>query len=282
MLTGFNNGSSFDISTQVGLMDYFTGDGVTTSFPLTNKSYLDTGSTIQVGNSQIWRNSGGFSGSGNTLNFAAPPTNGAVISVPATIRFQIGAYGQAAVVGLSNPNIAEAPFFLADISEIASQTYQPTIGQTAILIQPVDNDSIYGALATWIELAPMLADGTAGSYGSAGAVLSETAIEAADNLASGISALATSITVADGSQFTAGRFLMIDAGVLGQQDIVQVLHIASNVLTITPSNLSHTSGAGVYEIGFGFWARLELPTTFISTDNFYDVSLNVTVDSVSR
>lgn len=281
MLNAYCN-EPFGTGTEVALNDYFTGDGTTTAFNLTNKTGIEQGNVIQAGVYDYFKFNGGFSVVSNTVNLSSAPAVGASIIAPGIIRFTFKAYGQATVYGgYPNPNVSQTPIYFADILDIQTQEYVPSIGQSGILILITDKDATTGADPSWFKFASMLPDGTPGTYGSAGAPFSTTGLQAADTLQSGVSALATMITVANGSQFTSGRYVYLDAG-SGFQDQVRVTNISGNILTVTPTTYAHSSGATVFENAFGAYVELTLPTSFTNTHNYYDCVIEAVFDQVDR
>lgn len=280
-LVVFNN-EPLSAATTVGENDYFTGDGTTEDFVLSNKPFTSVANPVQVTGGTLFRHLGSVTGSGFNINLSPAPGIGAKIIVPHVTRMLLKAYD---VDPLSNRTF-EAAFHLGDIVDIISTQYEKTIGQTGIKLQIVDKDTGFGVDTTFIQIAPAQADGTVGTYLSAGSPLflnydltGFTTVNANEL------ALSQSLTVADGTEIpNTGVWIVINPG-QPTQDIVWVTSVTGNVLTLREQlSFNHSVGENVFVCATMFYLKLTVPLNFTggSPTNLFDDALDVTYDAVFR
>lgn len=282
-MIGLFNGAPFTTATEVDQNDFFTGNGVNTTFDVINKPALSVGAVVQTTAAQYFRYNSGFSVNLglSKVTLATAPANLSKGVIPGINKINIRAYDQAVVPGVTNPNIGTTIFYVADPFDIGVFEYLASVGFAGISVQPTDHDTGGGAAASWIQLAPMLPDGTEGTYGAPGAALNLGDIKGMSTVSVNFSSLSTSITVADGTQFVAGNYIAINVVGLNYE-IVRVTNVVGNVLTILPCNSNHLAGEVIYQCGWGAYAKLTLPTSQTGVRNWLDVSLDMIVDVVSR
>lgn len=269
-------------STRIGRVFKFTGNGVQTSFPVT--SGLEIGEIAQIGATQVLRALGGFTVSGNNVIFATAPANGAAVIIPERTRQIFRAYDQNSIPNEATPRVDERELWVGDVDEIQHYTYQASTGNTGIKIQYIDLDAANGAVPGWIALAPSLADGTPGTYGSAGAALEIAAIKAYSTVAVNASAGATSITLADATDFVIGQYVQFEPTTLSVEAL-RVINKVGNVLTLfVGTGYPHLIGANVYACATKVWAKLTVPSGASGGNNInlFDTVPQITYDQVSR
>jgi hypothetical protein len=259
-MLGFYKGSPLNEANLLDPVELFTGDGTTTTFTLTRFSGIRVASTIQVGSLFFTRSSipAGFTVDGNDVTLLSPPANGATVIVPGISAASLEAFDTATAGTSTNANIDEEIFYIGDPDSIAFWKYKALPGNTGIVVSITDNFSTGGAEADWIQFAPVDGDGNPGTYLAAGAEIELGTLEAEDELQDSILAGATSIEVADGSQFTEGHLIQLGPGT-AEQETRRIVSIAGNVLTITGTDFAHPAGELVYENAIPFAVKLTVP-----------------------
>lgn len=274
-------GTPFNAGTKVSLIDKFIGDGVNSIFgPLVNKPGTEVGSSVQVDNVLFPRFNGAAIVDGDDIVLSSIPLAGQEILIPGTNHIVFPASDQNDALG----RIYETSAFLADVETIQNFIYKAQPGNSGIKLQFVNKLALDGADASWFQLAPANPDGSVGVYLGAGLPLYTPNIEAADNLASGVLSGASTFDVADGSQFTAGDYVMLDQGQV-TQEIVKIASISMNTITIFSSlSFSHSMGAGVLTVGRKFWMKMTVPLNITggTAMNFYGVTLDTVVRAALR
>lgn len=280
-LYGFRE-TPLGLSTRIGRVFKFIGNGTQTSFAVTNG--LDIGEIAQVGDTQLFRYLGAFTVSGNNVIFATAPGNGEVVLIPETVRLVSRAYDQDTVPAVSTPRVDERPLWIGDVDEIQFYQYLASTGNTGIKIQPVDLDSSRGAAASWQQLAPSLADGSPGTYGSAGAALQVNEIKAYSTVAVNALAGATSITVANGADFVIGQYVQFEP-TTGSVECLRVINKVGNVLTLQyGTNYAHNIGANVFANAVKVWVKTTIPSGASGGNNInlFDVVPQIIYDATNR
>lgn len=270
-------------ATEIDLNDFFTGNGTATTFTLVNKTGTLLNDDVQVGATIDRQSTGTVTVSGNNFTLPAAPTTGTVVTAPGASALEFDAYDQATVAGVTNPLVKERTFIIADMDQIGLYKYLVPGGYSGIQLQFIDHDTSNGAAAGWYQLAPANADGTVGTYGAAGAALDVGAIQNSSTLTANSIALATSITVADGTQFTPGMIIAINYGNPSFEPTT-IRSIAGNVLTVDALANAHSSTETVMHCGWWAYGKLIVPAGAAGgqTTVNWDVSLDVIVDQESR
>lgn len=276
-----NSGSQLDA------IDLFTGDGVTTTFPFSNKTSSQVGGTIQAGATQYFRFNGGFvvSGSQVTLSSAPPPMAEGII--PGVSGLVLSAYDQSVVTGVTNPRIDEDSFILADVDDIGYFQYDPKPGDTGIQLLFVDNASAVGATLAWVQLACSdPSTGLAMTYSATGASLYTPSINMLGTIWASSEASASSIYVDTASGFIQGDYIIINIGnATSEVRKITSVNGAGQILAITGNtNFPHYVDETVYTIGRKFWAKLTVPVDANNGEaiNLYDISLRRSCKKTQR
>lgn len=272
-------------SSVVDKNDYAVGNDIETVFDIVNKNILNVSSIIQTTGLQYLRFNGGFTRDipNSQVTLLTPPASGRAVIFPGVTTLTIRAYDQAVVLGNPTPNVKEELFFIGDPTDIGFYKYVPTIGETGIIISITnrDPDTESGIDETNIQLAPMLPDGTAGTYEAPGAPLELGEISAQTLVNADFLALATTFDVDDASEFSPGMYITINAG-NPTEDTVRITNIVGNTLTITAVNNNHFTGENVYHSGWGVYQKLTLPTDEAGTHNWFHVSIDFLLDILAR
>lgn len=277
--------SPLSIATEASLLDVGVGDSVETTFPVANKDILDLANVVQFGTNIAFRFNAGFDIDipGSEYTLAAAPASAVNVIAPGTIRVQYRAYRQAVVTGVTDPNINEQIFYLADIDQIGVQKYQAAVDEVGIMVS-IDNFNIVDpevAQPEWLQLAPMQGDGTAGTYEAAGDPLALGDIFAVSEVDVASLALDTTLTVDDGTDFAEGQLIMINiTGVTAE--VVRVVSVLGDVLTTEPMQYAHAIGETVFHCGWGVYGKATLPTDDEDANNWHNVSHGLKFDTVMR
>jgi hypothetical protein len=285
----FNN-VPFNIGTQVDALDVITANGTSAAFDVTYKPIANISGIVQVGGQQYNQANGGFVRTTTGILLPSPPPTGTQVIIPGIIRLTLNAYDQSTVAGITNPNIGISPFFICDPSTITTNFYEATYGQSGIRASIVDNDTANGAVASWCQLGygVPFTGAAPSTWNASGSPLYFPPLQAFDNLGANIAANATSITVENGSSFALPsgqncvQFIRLGAG-LSTQDDVRVTGMSGNTITISPTSYAHNAGETIYQLAFGGYIMLTLPTTTtIGPVSYYDLSLNLLYDVAAR
>lgn len=254
----FYKDQPFNSATELDGVDLFTGTGSQTVFPLIQKSGLEMGSTVQIDGALIKRAGGGFTVSANNLVLPSAPVLNAKIIAPGQTALNITAYDQDVVTGVTTPRETEIAAYIGDATEINLYSYEESVGSSGIEIKFVSN-AVSGAAITWLQLAPALANGNPGTYGSAGAALYLPALKAEDTLASNANSGTNQLVLTDATGFVAGDYIAVNI-TAGTYETVKIASIASNTLTLASNlNFNHFTGEFVYQQLLKFWIKLTVP-----------------------
>lgn len=280
------NDLSFNVGNEVDQLDISISDGNTKTIPVVNKSVSSVGGRIQAGNTQYVQASKQFVRSTGSVILNSAPASGTVIIVPGIIRFVLRAYDQDAIQGYTDgdPNVSYSPFWICDPLTISINTYLASFGQAGIRVQMVDNDPDNGAAASWVQLgyAVPATGAKPSTWKPAGDPIYFPPIQAQDVLSADIAAGATSLTVGSGAQFVLPtlqntvQYIRLDDNGPNQED-VQVTGISGNTISVETTSFSHVAGASVFQLAYGGWAKLTLPTG-IGPQTLYDVSTDMLYD----
>jgi len=270
-------------ATEVDLNDFFIGNGTQVTFSLVNKTGTLLNDDVQVGATVDRQSTGTVTVSGNNFTLPAAPSSGQVITAPGVGALEFSAYDQSVIAGATSPTVDARPFIIADVEQIGLYKYLVPTGYSGIQMQFIDHDTSNGAAASWYQLAPANADGTAGTYGAPGAAIDLAAIQNSSTLSTGSAALATTITVADGTQFTPGMIIAINYGG-ADFEATTIRSISGNVLTVDALANAHSSAETVIHCGWWVWGKLIVPINAAGgqTAIMWDVGCDVIVDQESR
>lgn len=269
----------FNAATEVHLIDQATGDGTTSTWTLANKTGLQLGASVQVDGDLHPRFTGAATVDGNDVSLLSAPPLSAQIIFPGSGAIKLNASDQNDALG----RVVEKAVYIADISTIQFYEYSAYPGDSGIKLQFSHLITADPSAASWFQLAPALADGTAGTYGAAGDPLYTGDISASDVLTGATSIGATSLNVVDGSQFTAGDYIMIAYGT-ADQEVVKITSIASNTLTVVGCTYAHSISDTVLTCGRKFWIKMTIPLNATSglARNLYGTPLMVRARVTTR
>ncbi len=277
----------FDTSTEVDVNDVFLGDGLTSTFTLSQKTNLLLGSTVQAGNVLFYYYNGGFT-KDSTIDFtlSSPPGAGVGIVATGLSYLPFKAYDVTVVDGVDNPLVSQIPFYIGNDDTYLNK-YIATEGQGGINLSFVDHvsgDVI--ADTTWMTLASATQDlaGTAMTYVS-GEMLTHD-ISAFCTLLCSVSSNSTVIT-GDSSlsvaEFYDGDYIIINRGGFNQE-VRKFLTSSGQFMTISPTTYSHSAGETVYASYRKFWAGMLVPENAVDGEatNFYNIGLRIIGSVESR
>lgn len=278
----------FDSSTEVGLNDYFSPDGVTSTFTLSNKTNLQLGATVQDNLTQFYFYNGGYAKSG-TYNFTTSinPPAGTVLVAPAIIALSAFAFDAVNIDGNANSNVQEVPFFLGNVNDIATSQFVNLPSKSGISM--IFRDLVgYGALTSMCQLASATQDaaGTAMTYIASGAEMLTPVFTAFSTVCGPTSAGVTVLTLAssgDVATFQLGDYIVINKGG-PHEEVTKLIGKSSNQITVTKTDFPHSDGETVYDCARKFWMKYTIPVGFTSgaARNYYNVSNRVRAVSRSR
>lgn len=259
-------GSKPSLAVLIGLNDYAEGDGTEQDFTLVNKTFTSLNNTTQLGGGGFPRKSTlGVTGSGSTVHLSEPPGVDVPIVFPPISVGSLFAYDHP-VTGIPDSQIKEGIFFVGDLSDIDTQSYQGYPADSDMLkIYFTNRTPEEGADPEWLQLAPLdAATMEIGTYEAAGEPLFlEDPIKAAGTLNDDYIATDTVIEVV-GVDFIAGQFILIDKEAGDDFDVAWVID-AEDMTTHWELTLldglqhAHLTGATVYACVAGFAAKVTIP-----------------------
>jgi hypothetical protein len=238
----------FGEGTLIDLVDTFEGDGINDTFTLVNLSGLLVGAVAFIDATVLIRGVG-FEVVDDTVVFTAVPANGSIIVVPGVSSVNY------LVQDRTGANTQTLQLYFLDPDEISTKIYENHSEETDILISAVDLIGS-GAEVDWIEFAPQLGDGTAGTYEAAGDPLVLADISVGDTLQDVNTG--DDIEVTDGADWEEGWMININPGE-ANNEIVRIVSIAANIITTSGLSESHLAAEPIYHCGYGFFARLTVP-----------------------
>lgn len=276
----------FTPDSEIGLVNQYTGDGVTDTFTLTNNTSVTTGDTIQFDLVYYSRPLGGFTYP--DLNHfelsSAPPSNSQGLAISTSV-LEYSGFDQVTVDGAPSPaNVIEQRFYVADDgTELTTTIHDSQPGQIGVGILFSNLVTAAGAQVSWMQLACANAAGDALTYQATGTTLYTAKFAAFSTLSASGAASTTTLTIASASGFYAGDFVTINPGG-GTEEDVQITSIASNTLTISGTNFPHNTGEFVFVRGRGFWSKCTIPVNALGgvAGNLINLALSVRSAKVSR
>lgn len=278
----------FDASTEVDVNDVFLGNGVTTTFTLSEKTNLLLGSTVQASNVLYYYYNGGFTKAGSyNFTLSSAPGNGVGIVATGLSYLPFKAYDKAVVDGVTNPRISEIPFYIGNVDDIYLNKYIAAAGLGGISLSFVDHvsgDVI--ADTTWVELASATQDIAATAMTYVSNVMMTSEISAFCTLLCSVSAGVSSITadtLVHANSFVDGDYIVINRGGINQE-VRKFLTNSSQTMTTTTLTYSHTAGETVYACARKFFGKMSVPenSTNHEAENFWNVALRIQGSIESR
>lgn len=270
--------ATFSIVNEIDLVDTFTGNGVTTSFTLSNKVGLRIGASVQAESIVYNRYNGGFTLAGDTFTLSSAPPSSSQIVAPGISALVMAAFDQAVVDGVVNPRVKETSFYVGNIDDIHNEYYEQLPATPGISLLFTDLISAAGAQTSWVQLACATQDlaGTAMTYTATGATLYTAELSAFGTVASSMWAGTTSLITNTASSFYIGDYIIINRGDV-TQEVCKIVARSGTTLTITATNYAHSVGVPVYACARKFWAKLTIPlnATGNVAANFYDMGLRL-------
>jgi len=271
---------SFTAGAQLDPVDTFTGDGVTQTFTLVNKTAQRLGSTITVDGNQYYQSNGGFTKntSNNTFTMSVIPPLGSTIVAPGINQITFPVFDQEVVPGVTDPRVKEQPLWIGDSTEIQNNYYTNLPQFNGIQLSLNDLVSSVGAQISWCQLA--CADGTTGlalTYEATGQPLYTGAIRAFGTVSASAVAGASSIFCASASTFTVGDYVILNIG-NATQEIRKISLVSSSsggyLGFSTQFDFDHYVDELIYACGRKFWIKVTVPENAANNEavNFYDVA----------
>lgn len=280
---------SFTSGSIVDPVDTFTGNGVSATFVLVNKSVQRLGSTIQVEGNQYYQYNGGFTKDIGTNSFtlSVVPTFGARVVAPGISQLVFPVFDQNVVSGVTNPRQFELPVWIGDGTEIQNQYYLNLPQNAGIEISLVDLVSSTGAQVNWGQFAAAsTTTGAALSYGATGVPLYTAGLSAFGVLSASAAAGASSIFCTTASAFTVGDYVIFNIGNSSQEvrKISSIVNSTGFMIFTTLFDFNHLSNETVINCGRKFWCKITIPTNATNNTavNFYDLAIRRRGRVVSR
>lgn len=271
---------SFTVGSALDPLDIFTGDGVTSTFVLVNKSVQRMADTVTVDGNQYYQYNGGFTKnvSGNSFTLAAIPPLGSTIVVPGINRLTFPIFDQNDVPGVTDPRVKEIPVWIGDGTTINNDYYINLPQFSGIELSIVDNVSSVGAQSAWCQIA--CADPTTGlplTYAATGAAVYTAAIQAFGTASASAVAGASSIFCAAASSFAVGDYVVLNIGSATQEvrKISVVSSASGGFLGFTTGfDFPHYTSELIFTCGRKFWVKVTIPENAANNQatNFYDLS----------
>jgi len=267
----------FNASTEVDLVDTFTGDGSTQTFPLTNKVANRVGQTVQYGGIELYKYNGGFTvNDDNTVTLSTTPPLSAEGVIPGITNLPVGLlFDQDDVPGVSNPRVIETPFWLADPDNIGFNKYEGLPGSSGIALTVIDLISGAGAVNSWCQLACAQADtlGSAWVYGVTGGTIYTNDISTFSTIQASSDVNSNTLYVWGASDFQLGDYIKL-ADSTSTQEIVRITdYIAPYELTVSSTTYQHFPDETIYTCGRKFWLKTTVPLDAVdnTASSFYDL-----------
>lgn len=270
----------FDSSTEVDLIDIFSGLSTQTSYTLTKKTGVRVGGLIEFDSTQYLRYNGGFTISGNTINLSVAPGSGSTGIVPGLNCLTFSAFNEPNVPGLTNSNQNEVPFYIGNGTNVYLESYVGVDGSgiKVSFINLIDIDGL--AEVSWMQLASATQDeaGNPGSYLLTGEPLYTPNIDAYGTCTTTVTSLSTEIGVSSiVDNWIVGDFILLNPGNSNSERVklLGVLGDPVDTLQTTPLNYNHTSGEFIYACVRKLWGKMTVPEGTDSPETFINISLNL-------
>lgn len=252
----------FDGSTETDLIDQFTGDGVLTSFVLTNKTGIRVGGIIEFDALQFLRYAGGFTVSGNTVTLDEAPPAASSGVVPGLSCLTFSAFNTDDVDGVTAPRVDEQAFYIGNGTDVYLE-YYTGLDDGGIRLSFVNLIDIAGLADTsWMQLASAQeSTGDPGTYQVTGEAIYTPAIQAFGTLAQNVTSLSTSITVCSTDTWQTGDYILFNPGESNSEIVKTLTQSGSPDITFTTTELNydHFAGENIFTCVRKFWAKLTVP-----------------------
>lgn len=283
MSLSFFRNTPFNSGTKLTLVDQYQSNGVTTSYALLNKTGAEMGDSLQIAADIELRNLGGFTVDviHNSFTLDSVPSINQYIVVPGVNYLPVTAF-DTQVTGYSNAQQVQVPFWLGDAETIGIYEHYPLSVNPGIMLTVVDLASA-GAPQSWFQLADSVDGGAASTFQASGTPLYTPGFYLSTTLAASAASGATSITVASASGFLVGDYIDLNYS-FGTEEIIQILGIVGNVMTISGLENAHASGEYVYDALRKFWIQMTIPddVTGGSPLTYWNIALNKVGQSQTR
>lgn len=287
MAINFYLDESFTPGSALDPVDWYTGDGITSTFVLVNKSVQRLSSTVQANSIQYYEYNAGFSKSipGNSFTLSSVPPLNSQIVAPGISQLVSAVFDQDVVEGVVDPRVSEVPFWMGDSSDIHIQYYTNLPQASGIQISLVDLISATGAQTSFCQFA--CADPTTGlamTYGATGADLYTGPISAFGVTNASAAAGASSILCSTASSFYVGDYVYFNIGSVNQEIRKIASKTTSSMTFSTEFDFNHDAGETLYAMGRKFWLKTTIPTNYANNQpvNYYDLGLRRRGRIVSR
>ena len=277
------SGTPMGDDTLVDEVDLFLGNAIASTFDLIKHTGLNQASEIQVDGEQYLRFNDGYSLTGNQITLPFVPINNAIILAPGSNNLLVPLYDQDPIPGIDDPRVKEIAFWVGNVSDIQFYKYVKPLALDGITISAKNLIPGYGASVDWFQFAPALADGTVGSYSDPGEAITTADISAVDLIDGALTGGGTTVTVPDGSLFTAGDNVVLDFQE-DNRETVKIVSILGDVLTTSGYIQNHDDEATLHTCGRKFYMKVTIPLDAVNNDptNLYNCTVNLKYDFVSR
>jgi len=268
--------------------DTATGDGVSNTITLRNKTATQVGSAIQADTTiyESYLNAFSFPTAQKVQLSTVPALNSQIV-IPGKTGLTFPIFDQVNIPGQSSPaNVVDEFFYLADDgtgpANIFVNTYNQVFGTPGIAIFFQNLASAAGAQTTFMQLACADVNGNVMTYQATGTTLYTAPYYALTQVAASSAALTNTLQVLNASGFYLGDYIIINPGG-GTQENVKItgISLVTNTLTTTGQTFQHLTNELVVMNGRKFWARCTLPVgalggvaqTFFNLGLCYDTIL---------
>jgi hypothetical protein len=273
-------------SSRVDRVDVYVGDGVTVKFFLQEKTVAELTSSIQTTDTTYVQALGGFSkdGADDSFTVNSAPANDSSIVAPGVIAVVAPLFDQATVPGLTNPLEVEVPLWVGDPDTIATYRYVNMPEDLGMNISVTDLIPGVGASTSWCYFASADTDGTALTYGASATDLEIAGLLAFSTISASAIAGAGSINVSSVSGFLAGDYIIIAPGT-GNVEKRRITSVGISSLTLsTVLDHAHSPGEFIFTAYRKIWMKVVVPENVTNNEgaSLYDIGLDVRARKVIR
>lgn len=279
----------FSAATRVSNASFFVGDNSTTTFPVTNESIYDIGTTIQYSSTLKYYYAGGFTKDFDTneITINSAPGLGQQGVIPGQTAIVLSAFDQANVSGIvGTANIEERRFYLGDTSQINLYGYRGRNSVTqGIAISFVDAITSSGVDLSFVQLCCTDGSGNTLTYGATGQTLYTPSIDQFGTVAASANSGSTTILCGTASSFIPGDFIYINFGNVTQEIVKYTSLSGSYTMNLaTATNYGHGVGETIYACvrEFGIKYTVPIDVTAGVAQNDYSLYLDVTATQYQR
>lgn len=277
----------FTVGTEIVPPDFFTGDGISTDFPVTNKSIYEVASTVQYSTTQLYLYAGGFSKdvTNSEVDLSVTPPVGSQGIIPGNVALTLSSYDSADVNGVPAPaNEDEKYFYLADVDEINLYGYRPREDNYGIVLTFVDAITSAGADLSFVQMACCDYTGTALTYGATATNLYTPSLDQFGTVSASGTAGANTLSCVAASTFIEGDYIFINFG-NPTQEIVRFQSASGDVMTfVTNFNYDHAVDETLFATARQFSAKQIIPegATGGTAENYINLYLSATATQYRR